>query len=48
VAVGLSARAAAGHVQRDLPEFLARDDLSDESKKAILHDNPINFYRLTI
>jgi len=34
--------------QRDLPEFLERDDLSDESKKAILHDNPINFYRLNI
>jgi len=34
--------------QRDLPEFLARDDVSNESKKAILHDNPINFYRLTI
>jgi hypothetical protein len=34
--------------QRDLPEFLERDDLSDESKKAILHDNPIDFYRLKI
>jgi hypothetical protein len=34
--------------QRDLPEFLARDDVSNESKKAILHDNPIDFYRLKI
>src|SRR3990172_66421 len=34
--------------KRDIPEFLERDDLSDESKKAILHDNPIDFYRLKI
>ena len=34
--------------QRDLPEFFERDDLSDETKKAILHDNPIDFYRLKI
>jgi hypothetical protein len=34
--------------QHDLPEFFQRDDLSDETKKAILHDNPINFYRLKI
>jgi uncharacterized protein len=30
----------------DLPEFLGRGDISDENKKAILHDNPIDFYRL--
>ena len=34
--------------KRDIPEFLERDDISDESKKAILHDNPVNFYRLKI
>ena len=28
----------------DIPEFLGRIDISDESKKAILHDNPIDFY----
>ena len=33
---------------RDIPEFLERDDISDESKKAILHDNPVNFYQLKI
>ena len=34
--------------KRDIPEFLERDDISDESKRAILHDNPVNFYRLKI
>ncbi len=34
--------------KRDIPEFLERDDISDENKKAILHDNPIDFYRLKI
>jgi predicted TIM-barrel fold metal-dependent hydrolase len=33
---------------RDLPEFLGRTDIDDEAKKAILHDNPINFYRLKV
>ena len=33
---------------RDLPEFLGRTDIDDEAKKAILHDNPINFYQLRI
>jgi hypothetical protein len=32
----------------DLPEFLGRADISDENKKAILHDNPIDFYQLKI
>jgi predicted TIM-barrel fold metal-dependent hydrolase len=32
----------------DIPEFLGRTDISDETKKAILHDNPIDFYRLEI
>jgi predicted TIM-barrel fold metal-dependent hydrolase len=34
--------------KRDIPEFLERDDIGEENKKAILHDNPINFYRLKI
>jgi predicted TIM-barrel fold metal-dependent hydrolase len=34
--------------KRDIPEFLERDDISDETKKAILHDNPVNFYRLKL
>ena len=32
----------------DLPEFLGRTDISQEKKKAILHDNPARFYRLEI
>jgi hypothetical protein len=32
----------------DIPEFLGRTDISDETKKAILHDNPIDFYHLKI
>jgi uncharacterized protein len=32
----------------DIPEFLGRTDINDETKKAILHDNPIDFYRLKI
>jgi predicted TIM-barrel fold metal-dependent hydrolase len=32
----------------DLPEFLGRTDIGDDTKKAILHDNPINFYRLKL
>jgi len=34
--------------KRDIPEFLERRDLTDDVKKAILHDNPIDFYRLKI
>jgi hypothetical protein len=34
--------------KRDIPEFLERDDISDEAKKAILHDNPIAFYGLKV
>jgi hypothetical protein len=34
--------------KRDIPEFLERDDINDETKKAILHDNPIDFYRLRV
>jgi predicted TIM-barrel fold metal-dependent hydrolase len=34
--------------KRDIPEFLERRDLNDDVKKAILHDNPIDFYRLKI
>jgi len=34
--------------KHDIPEFLERRDLSDETKKMILHDNPIDFYRLKI
>ena len=30
----------------DLPEFLWRTDIGDDTRKAILHDNPINFYGL--
>ena len=29
----------------DLPEFLGRTDVSQEKKRAILHDNPARFYR---
>ena len=29
--------------ERDIPEFLERDDISDEGKKAILHDNLLTF-----
>ena len=32
--------------KRDIPEFFERDDVSEEHKKAILHDNPVDFYRL--
>ena len=32
----------------DLSEFLGRTDISEENKKAILHDNPARFYRLEI
>jgi predicted TIM-barrel fold metal-dependent hydrolase len=32
----------------DLPEFLGRTDVSQEKKRAILHDNPARFYRLEI
>jgi len=32
----------------DIPEFLERPDIGDANKKAILHDNPIDFYRLKI
>jgi hypothetical protein len=34
--------------KRDIAEFLERDDFSDETRKAILHDKPIDFYRLKI
>ncbi len=34
--------------KHDIPEFLAREDLSDAEKKMILHDNPKNFYRLEL
>jgi predicted TIM-barrel fold metal-dependent hydrolase len=34
--------------RHDLPEFLGRTDIGDDTKKAILHDNPINFYRLKL
>jgi hypothetical protein len=34
--------------KRDIPEFLERDDISAETKKRILYDNPIDFYRLKI
>jgi predicted TIM-barrel fold metal-dependent hydrolase len=32
----------------DLPEFFGRTDISDETRKAILHDNPVNFYRIKV
>ncbi len=48
VAVGLSARSLPDMFSHDIPEFLGRRDISDETQKAILHDNPINFYRLKI
>ena len=32
----------------DLPEFFGRTDIDDDTRKAILHDNPIDFYRLKI
>jgi predicted TIM-barrel fold metal-dependent hydrolase len=34
--------------KHDIPEFLAREDISDAEKKMILHDNPKNFYRLEL
>ena len=34
--------------QRDIPEFLARTDLSDEEKRLILYENPKKFYGLEI
>jgi uncharacterized protein len=34
--------------KRDIPEFLAREDLSDAEKKMILYDNPKRFYNLEI
>jgi predicted TIM-barrel fold metal-dependent hydrolase len=34
--------------KRDIPEFLERDDISPETKKWILHDNPIDFYKLQV
>ena len=34
--------------KRDIPEFLGRKDIDDETKKWILHDNPINFYKLQV
>lgn len=47
--------AADGHVlekdselHRDIPEFLARADLSDEEKRLILYENPQKFYGLEI
>ena len=48
VAVGLSARKTARHVQRRFAGILRRTDIDDEVRKAILHDNPINFYRLRV
>ena len=29
----------------DIPEFLGRTDIGDETKKAILHDNPTDLYQ---
>ena len=34
--------------KRDIPEFLERSDISDETKKMILYDNPKQFYNLNI
>jgi predicted TIM-barrel fold metal-dependent hydrolase len=34
--------------KRDIPEFLERDDLSDEQKRLILYENPKKFYDLEI
>ncbi|HXG53329.1 MAG TPA: amidohydrolase family protein [candidate division Zixibacteria bacterium] len=34
--------------RRDIPEFLERPDIDDTAKKAILHDNPIDFYGLKL
>jgi predicted TIM-barrel fold metal-dependent hydrolase len=34
--------------KRDIPEFFGRADIDDATRKAILHDNPVNFYRLKI
>ena len=34
--------------KHDIPEFLKRDDLSDEEKRLILYDNPKQFYRLDV
>jgi hypothetical protein len=32
--------------KRDTAEFLERDDFSVETRKAILHNKPIDIYRL--
>ena len=48
VAVRLSARTVARHVQSRPAGILRADDISDDTKKAILHDNPIDFYGLKI
>lgn len=34
--------------RHDIPEFLAREDLSDEEKRLILYENPKRFYRLEV
>ncbi len=34
--------------KRDIPEFLARTDLTEEQKRLILYENPKRFYRLDI
>jgi predicted TIM-barrel fold metal-dependent hydrolase len=34
--------------KRDIPEFLAREDLSDSEKRMILYENPKRFYNLEI
>jgi len=34
--------------KHDIPQFLERADIDDNTKQQILYDNPINFYRLKI
>ncbi len=48
VPVGFSHERLPDMFSHDLPEFLGRTDISEENKKAILHDNPARFYRLEI
>jgi len=34
--------------KRDIPQFLAREDFSDEQKRLILYENPVRFYNLAV
>lgn len=34
--------------KRDIPDFLGREDISDEEKRLILYENPKRFYKLEI